>query len=218
MKILVVGPSWIGDTVLAQPLLQAAARAPRRRSRSTCSRRPGRCRSSRACPRCGARSRVPSATASCSSAQQRRTRRASSRAKATTRRSCCPTPSSPRSFRWLARHPACAPATSASCAGALLNDVRRLDENALPQIAQRYAALALDRAAKRCRCRPLPAPGLRVDEAQRARDARAARPRPPAARPRRCARARNTGRPSAGRRAISRSSRSGSPRRATRSG
>jgi heptosyltransferase-2 len=47
----------------------------------------------------------------------------------------------------------------------LLNDVRRLDEKQLPQIVQRYAALALPRGAMLPA--PLPALGLRVDEAQR---------------------------------------------------
>lgn len=47
----------------------------------------------------------------------------------------------------------------------LLNDARRLDEERLPQIAQRYAALGLPRGeALRL---PLPALGLRVDEAGR---------------------------------------------------
>jgi heptosyltransferase-2 len=47
----------------------------------------------------------------------------------------------------------------------VLNDVRRLDEKRLPQIAQRYAALAFDR--DEAPPAALPAPGLRVDGAQR---------------------------------------------------
>jgi heptosyltransferase-2 len=47
----------------------------------------------------------------------------------------------------------------------LLNDARRLDKERMPQLAQRYAALALPRGEKPTS--PLPTPGLRVDEAAR---------------------------------------------------
>ena len=47
----------------------------------------------------------------------------------------------------------------------LLNDARRLDQQSLPQIAQRYAALALSRG--QALEPPLPVPFLRVDEAAR---------------------------------------------------
>ena len=47
----------------------------------------------------------------------------------------------------------------------LLNDARRLDRKQLPQIAQRYAALGLPR--REALRLPLPALGLRVDEAGR---------------------------------------------------
>jgi heptosyltransferase-2 len=47
----------------------------------------------------------------------------------------------------------------------LLNDARRLDKEALPQIAQRYAALALPRGEKLAP--PLPTLALRVDDAGR---------------------------------------------------
>jgi heptosyltransferase-2 len=47
----------------------------------------------------------------------------------------------------------------------LLNDARRLDEESLPQIAQRYAALALPRGQKLEP--PLPTLALRVDETER---------------------------------------------------
>ena len=47
----------------------------------------------------------------------------------------------------------------------VLNDVRRLDEKRLAQMAQRYAALGLERGEAPPAA--LPAPGLRVDDAQR---------------------------------------------------
>jgi heptosyltransferase-2 len=47
----------------------------------------------------------------------------------------------------------------------LLNDARRLDEARLPQLAERYAALALPRGV--ALERPLPVPFLRVDEPAR---------------------------------------------------
>src|SRR5688572_16774865 len=47
----------------------------------------------------------------------------------------------------------------------LLNDVRRVNGKNVPQIARRYAALALPRGA--ALEGPLPAPGLRVDDEQR---------------------------------------------------
>src|SRR5687767_10424202 len=47
----------------------------------------------------------------------------------------------------------------------LLNDARRLDAKGMPQLAERYAALAAPRGVTLPR--PLPGPFLRVDEAQR---------------------------------------------------
>jgi heptosyltransferase-2 len=47
----------------------------------------------------------------------------------------------------------------------LLNDARKLDKERMPQLAQRYAALALPRGEELTS--PLPTPGLRVDEAAR---------------------------------------------------
>jgi len=161
-RILVVGPSWIGDTILAQPLFKLLhARhgslgldvlAP-----------PWTVPLVERMPEVLRAFGNPAGHGELRLARQWRT------ARETMRRSYDQAIVLPNSFKsalvpWLARIPVRTGYLGELRFG-LLNDARRVDEKRHPQLAQRYAALALDSRATLPAA--LPALGLRVEEAQR---------------------------------------------------
>ena len=97
----------------------------------------------------------------------------------------------------------------------LVNDVRRLDELALPEMAQRFAALALEPGETLPV--PLPPPHLTVHDRERLATLAASGSTTPGV-PSPCVPVRNTDLPSAGRPHILRSSRARSRRAVKRSG
>jgi len=162
MKILVVAPSWIGDTVLAQPLLKIL-------------------RGRHAAPALDVLAprwtaplieRMPEVRRAIESPFAHGELRLAERwrlARELAQEGYDQAIVLPNTFKsalvpFLARIPVRTGYVGELRYG-LLNDARRLDPKRLPQMAQRYAALGLPRGeAVRL---PLPAPGLRVEEASR---------------------------------------------------
>ena len=95
-NILVIGPSWVGDTHPRAAAAAPAATSSTPTRSSTCSRPHGRCRCSRACRRSRTASRSPFAHGELKSASAAGASRVSCARAATIRRSCCPTRSSLR--------------------------------------------------------------------------------------------------------------------------
>jgi heptosyltransferase II len=162
MRILVVGPSWIGDTVLAQPLLRLLH-----------ARHPGLTVDVLAprwtLPLLGRMTEVrraiesPFAHGDLRLAERRRLGRELAR------ESYDQAIVLPNTFKSALVPFFAGVGVRTGYIGemrhGLLNDARRLDKQRLPQIAQRYAALGLNRGE--VPGTPLPALALRVDEAER---------------------------------------------------
>ena len=164
-RILVVAPSWVGDTVMSQPMLTLAEGAPSRRRRSTCWHPPW------MLPLLGAHagsrrraSRVRSGTASSRSGHGAGWRARSLRA-ATTQAIVLPNSWKSALVPWLAGIPRRTGFLGEFRYG-LLNDARKLDPARLPQMVERFCALALDGGA--ALPDPLPTPRLASDPATRA--------------------------------------------------
>ena len=166
-RILVVGPSWIGDTVLAQPLfrllharhgpLELDVVAP-----------PWTLPLVERMPEVRRATAHPAGHGELRLALQRRTARALAR-EHYERAIVLPNSFKSALIPWLAGIPV-RTGYLGELRWGLLNDVRRVDEGRHAQLAQRYAALSLSRdehARGEPLPDPLPPPGLRVDEARR---------------------------------------------------
>ena len=167
MRILVVGPSWIGDTVLAQPLfkllharhgpLDLDVLAP-----------------PWTLPIVERMQEVRRAIAHPAGHGELRLGRQRNLARALAHENYERAIVLPNSFKsalipWLAGIPLRSGYLGELRWG-LLNDTRRIEEARHPQLAQRYAALAYSRAehaSGEALPHPLPLPGLRVDDAAR---------------------------------------------------
>ena len=144
------GPSWIGDTVLAQPLFKLLHA--RHGALALDVLAPAWTFLSSAHARGAARDRESRRPRRAAAGAAAANRRASSRAKTTTSAIVLPNSFKSALVPWLAGMPRRTGYLGEMRWG-VLNDARRVDEEALPQIAQRYAALSLSReagAAKRC--------------------------------------------------------------------
>ena len=139
--MLVVAPSWVGDAILSEPLV-ALLREPLRGTRSsTCSRRRGARRSTRACAASRRIIENPFGHGKLA-LRARRTAGARAVARAATRaRSCCPTRGSRRSIPWLARIPRRIGYVGEARWG-LLTDARSARPQGAAAAGHRYAALA----------------------------------------------------------------------------
>jgi heptosyltransferase II len=161
-RILVVGPSWIGDTVLAQPLfkllharhdaLALDVLAP-----------PWTLPVIERMPEVRRAAASPAGHRELRPARQWRTARELAR-EGYDQAIVLPNSLKSALVPWLARVPV-RTGYLGELRWGLLNDARRVDETRYPQIAQRYAALSLARGETLPD--PLPPPALRVDEAQR---------------------------------------------------
>jgi heptosyltransferase-2 len=162
MKILVVGPAWIGDTVLAQPLLTLLHR--RHRDLELDMLAPGWTGP--------VVRRMPEVRRAIASPfehgelqfSERRDLGRDLRPERYDQAIVLPNTFKSAFVPLFARIPRRTGYRGEMRWGAL-NDVRTLDESALPQMAQRYAALALD--SGEALPRELPAPHLHVGEAER---------------------------------------------------
>jgi heptosyltransferase-2 len=163
-KTLVIGPSWVGDTILAQPLLirlreiypdaQIDVLAPAWTAPLL-----------RRMPEVTHAITAPFAHGALNLAQRIALARELG-ARGYARAVVLPNSFKSALIPWLARIP-----TRTGYVGelryGLLNDVRKLDQQALPMIADRYAALA--QGTGEPLARPLPGLHLRVDEQARSR-------------------------------------------------
>jgi len=162
-SILVVGPSWIGDTVLAQPLFKLLHARHDGLALDVIA-------PSWTAPLLERMPEVRRAIPGPAGHGELRIARQWQRARALARAGYDRAFVLPNSFKsalvpWLAGVPV-RTGYLGELRWGLLNDVRRVDEVRHPQIAQRYAALALGRGETLPD--PLPAPTLRADKAQRA--------------------------------------------------
>jgi heptosyltransferase-2 len=166
-RILVVGPSWIGDTILAQPLFKLLhARHGALALDVTAP--------SWTLPLLTRMPEVRRATESPAGHGELRPARQWAIARELASEAYDQAIVLPNSFKsallpWLARVPV-RTGYLGELRWGLLNDARRVDGTRHPQLAQRYAALSVDRGnlARETLPDPLPGPALRVDRAQRA--------------------------------------------------
>ena len=163
-RILVVGPSWIGDTVLAQPLFKLLHARHDALALDVLA-------PPWTLPLVERMPEVRRAAASPAGHGELRPARQWRVAREMAREAYDQAVVLPNSFKsalvpWLARVPV-RTGYLGELRWGLLNDARRVDGERHPQLAQRYAALSLARGETLPTT--LPAPALRVDEAQRSR-------------------------------------------------
>ena len=158
-RILVVAPNWIGDALMAQPLLARLHEQAARRAASTCSRPPWVAPVARRMPEVAEVIEAPFAPRRAAAARAAGASGAASGRAATTRRSCCPTRWKSALVPFFADIPLRSGYVGESRYG-LLNLLYRTPPGKAARMRLHYARLAEAPGAQPTQ--PLPSPRLRV--------------------------------------------------------